>query len=301
MLGASAYKVRRDGVFSCPASAYASDHYLAYCHGSSYGDYDYGAFWFRLEPPTSDAATNAEVLFLGDSRMQFGLSTKVTADWFSSRAARYYLLGFAYNGNYAFTAPLLQRLGPRARVYVINLDRFFEDSLTPPAKTVLRDSTARTRYEQKRFWQRAHQRVCGGLPVFCGHKIAFFRSRATGSWTVTGGRLTGAPVSYVGDVDQNVFNAYTAAAGEFLSHLPVSRECVILTIVPTSGTAAATRAGTAKAIAAALGLSLVEPELDGLSTFDGSHLDHRSAERWSAAFFAAAGPKMEQCLAPRPR
>jgi hypothetical protein len=300
VLAASGYKLRRDGVFSCQASGYLSNHYLAYCQATSYGDYDYGAFWFGLEPPASAAATTADVLFLGDSRMQFGISTDATAHWFSAHSLTYYLLGFAYNGNYGFEAPLLRRLGPRAQVYVINLDRFFEDSLTPPAKTVMRDSTARTRYEQKRLWQRAHEGICGGLPSLCGHEIAFFRSRATGAWTVTGGRLTAQPVSYVERVDPDVLKAYETAARAFLSHLPVSRNCVLLTIVPTAGTAPGTGAGTAKAIAAALGVSLVGPELAGLSTFDGSHLDHQSAERWSTAFIEAAGPKIVQCLAPRP-
>jgi hypothetical protein len=57
-----------------------------------------------------------------------------------------------------------------------------------------------------------------------------------------------------------------------------------------------TQTKAASAIAAALGLELIAPELEGLQTFDGSHLDPPSAERWSRAFFQAAGPKIRQCL-----
>jgi hypothetical protein len=65
---------------------------------------------------------------------------------------------------------------------------------------------------------------------------------------------------------------------------------------------------TAGAVAKALGLALVAPEPDGLQTFDGSHLDPASAERWSKAFFEAADSQMRKCLsrsqalgnAPRP-
>jgi len=53
---------------------------------------------------------------------------------------------------------------------------------------------------------------------------------------------------------------------------------------------------TAGAVADALGLNLVAPELEGLQTFDGSHLDPASAERWSKAFLDAAGPQIRKCL-----
>jgi hypothetical protein len=71
----------------------------------------------------------------------------------------------------------------------------------------------------------------------------------------------------------------------------VERQCVILTIVPTKDT----RRAEAQAIADALGVSFIAPHVAGLTTFDGSHLDVRSASLWSAAFLAAAGPLLERC------
>jgi len=82
----------------------------------------------------------------------------------------------------------------------------------------------------------------------------------------------------------------------FVSRLPVSRDCIVLTNVPTEERTVGTGAGTAKAIAAALGLDLIAPELDHLRTFDGYHLDRQSAERWSSALMAAAGPTILKCL-----
>jgi hypothetical protein len=292
LLAACAYSLRTYGILACPASGYGSDRYLGYCGATSYGDYDYGAFWFGLEPKAIDGATNAQVLFLGNSRMQFGLSTAATANWFASLPVRYYLLGFSHNGNYTFEGPLLRKLRPKAKVYVINIDLFFEQSETPPARAVMRDGAAKSRYEQKRGWQEIHRPLCESLPVLCGHHIAFFRSMATGAWVVTGGRFTSKPVSYNQNIDRKILEAYTASGTEFLSDLPVRRECLILTMVPTVDTPI----GTAKGIASALGLGLVAPELAGLNTFDESHLDRESALRWSAAFIEAAGPRIRKCL-----
>ena len=99
---AYAYQLRTQSIFSCPADGYSADRYLAYCSGTSYADYEHGAFWFDLEPSAQDFARNADVLFLGNSRLQVAFSTAATANWFSAASARYYLLGFGYYENVIF-------------------------------------------------------------------------------------------------------------------------------------------------------------------------------------------------------
>jgi len=84
-----------------------------------------------------------------------------------------------------------------------------------------------------------------------------------------------------------------ATAMNFLSHLTVRRECVILTNVPT----VETKIGNVNAIAKAIGVDLVTPEIPTeLKTYDESHLDQPSAERWSQAFFQMASSRIRSCL-----
>jgi hypothetical protein len=291
-LGAGVYGLRTYGIFSCPASGYGSDGYLGYCNGESYGDYDHGAMWFGLEPAANAAAANARVLFVGNSRIQFAFSSKATSDWFSSLSESYYLLGFSHFENYTFEAPLLQKLQPRAKVYVINIDSFFDQTATGPGKTVMEDESAKSRYEEKRRWQKIHRAVCAPLEALCGQQEAIFRSRAVGTWVVTGRRFTGAPVTYSDDIDPSVLASYTAAGKQYLPGLPDNPDCTILTIVPTMNTGV----GTAKAIADALGFNFVAPRTPGLVTFDQVHLNAESAQNWSAAFFEEAGPQIRRCL-----
>ncbi len=292
LLAACVLSLRRYGVFACQADGYGSDRYLAYCQSVNYSDYDHGAFWFGLEPTAHEAAADAQVLFLGNSRMQFGLSTPETTNWFASPRVRYYLLGFSYNGNYRFEEPLLQRLKPNASAYVINLDLFFESSESPYARAVMKDPDAKVRHEEKRGWQQLHHPLCGRVKYLCGNAQAFFRSRDTGAWILTGGQFRSKPVSYSRTVDKTRLETYTAAGRDFLRQLPVRPECVIFTMVPTVETDAA----TATAVAEALGLTFVSPELEDLVTFDESHLDQESAQRWSRAFLEAAGGHIRACL-----
>lgn len=292
ILGAYLYMLHGQSIFACPASGYSPDHYLAYCHADHYGDYDHGAFWFDLEPQVRESAQNAQVLFLGNSRLQFGFSSDATDHWFASNDATYYLMGFAYWENYLFERALLQRVQPKAGVYVINIDTFFDAKETPPAQIVMHDADATGRYHSKQVWQHIHAKVCWGLPFLCGSDQAFFRSRRTGGYVLKGGRVTHVPVSYEQGVDQKLAQDYIARASGFLADLPVDKQCVLLTMVPTVHTPV----GTARVIAQSLGATLIAPEIEGLTTFDTSHMDRASAERWSKAFLDAAGPRINECL-----
>ena len=293
VLAAFTYKLRTYTIFACQADGYSSDRYIAYCNGAGYADYEHGAFWFGLEPVAQDFARNADVLFLGSSRLQVALSTAATADWFSAASARYYLLGFSYNGNVILADELLRRIRPRARAYVINVDDFFESSESPPMKTILHDPNARNRYEVKRLWQHVHEPICKTFRALCGNDYVIFRSRETGAYTKRTGKEKIMPVSYDEAVSRNVVDSDTAAAIDFLPRLRVEQKCIILTNVPT----VETKIGNVKAIAKALGVDLMTPEIDAeLKTYDGSHLDQLSAEQWSQAFFQVASSRIRSCL-----
>ncbi len=241
----------------------------------------------------TDVAASAEVLFLGSSRMQLALSTRATADWFSSTSARYYLMGFGYNENAFFARELLLKFKPKAKVYVVNIERFFDRSETVPAATVMRDPAARGRYVLKRLWQFVHRPICQTLTMICGDQYVIFRSRETGAFSVWGlSQFKSAAVSYDQSLDQAAVQNEAAIGREFLSNLPVKRECIILTMVPY----VQTKVTAVNALADALGMNLVRPDVDDLQTFDGSHLDRPSAERWSKAFLQAAAPQIRKCL-----
>jgi hypothetical protein len=292
-VGAYLVMQRLQGALSCSAEGYRSDRYMGYCNGSAYGDYDHGAVWFGLEPGVQEFAAAADVLFLGSSRMQFAFSTIATDKWFAAQAASHYLLGFTHTENISFTAPLLARLKPRAKVYIINVDRFFSDAETGPGSQILHDKAIRQRYTEKQRWQQPHRWICK-IPVgICGHKFAYFRAVKTGHFVERGvNKVNPASVTEGPGGGQDQWDHYKALANEFVAKLPVDRACVILTLVPYPKT----RLAEAQAIASSLGLELITPPLEGLRTHDGSHLDKPSAELWSQTFFDLAGARIQQCL-----
>lgn len=287
--------LRTQGIFACPAgdAYFGTSRYVGYCNATGFGDYDHGAFWFGLEPAAARFAADADVLFLGSSRMEFALSTVETDQWFSSAGLSHYLLGFTSTENSTFVAPLLGKLKPRAKVYVINVDQFFNGVETDIGSEILHDPEAEQNTKQKKVWQDLQRSVCRRVRAICGHQFAYFRSIEHGHWVQRG--VNPRPSAPTGDgpiEDQQHWNEYAAAAQQFIASLPVDRACVLLTIVPSPRT----RMAEAKAIASATGIQLVNPQLPGLQTFDSSHLDGTSAQRWSTAFFEIAGPRIRHCF-----
>jgi hypothetical protein len=292
VLGAFLYKLRVDGLLACPAS-YGSNAYLTDCNARAYGDYDHGAFWFGLEREAQRAAAEAQVLLLGNSRLQFAFSDVATSNWFARSGISYYLLGFSNSENTVFFSPMLTKIRARPKVYVINVDRFFDDRISPPMEQILRDPTVEERYRDKQKWQSVHRLVCTSFSVLCGTAVAVYRDRTTGRWVRDGtGSVRAAAVSDDNSSGVETWNRYARLGEEFIERLPVERSCIILTIVPTVHT----RRAEAEAIASRLGLDLFAPDVDGLRTFDGSHLDRASAERWSAAFLREVGAKIRACV-----
>jgi hypothetical protein len=299
LVAAFALHMRQAGIFSCPAEDYGPGSYLGYCNGAAYGDYDHGAVWYGLEPGVREAAAAADVLFVGNSRMQFGLSAPALGRWFGDNGFSYYLLGFSHNETAKFTQPLLAGLKPRARAYVVAVDKFFFERESPPAAEVMY-SDAAARYAAKRAWQGPHRLLCGALPALCGNEISFFRQRDTGEWRYDGSNgivpeviESDRPVYTKGDpalVETVSENARSFMA--FLDGLGIPPGCVILTYIPS----AENNRLLANAIASAVGLELIAPQGEGLRTIDGSHLDRDSAEKFTTAFFEQAGPRLAQCL-----
>jgi hypothetical protein len=290
------YTLRTRSAFACPASGYGADWYLAYCSATEYGDFDHGAFWFDLVPGVRENLQHADVLFLGNSRMQFGFSAEPTRRWFEAAGATHYLAGFAYWENVNFEIALLGKIAPRPKMFIVNLDSYFVPGETEPAKAVMHDPSALGRYRRKEFWQIPHRFICGELPTICGDSGAFFRSVSTGYYVRAGGNPGAYAVSDDPKIDSASFDYSVGAAERLMRELHVERSCVLFTMVPTD----ATKRVQAEALAHELGVKFISPQIPGLTTFDHSHLDADSGARWSAAFFEQAGPDIRRCLAAPP-
>jgi hypothetical protein len=202
-------------------------------------------------------------------------------------------MGFSYWENVNFEMPLLEKIAPKAKLFIINVDSYFVPEQTEPAKAVMHDPTALGRYRRKAFWQAPHRFICGEFPRICGNHESFYRSISTGDYIRQGGDSGAYAVSDDPTVDAASLGYSVGSAEQLLRALRVERSCILFTIVPTVGT----KRVQAEALAQKLGVKLISPQIPGLTTFDHSHLNADSAAEWSAAFLKQAAPDMQRCLA----
>jgi len=295
LLGAFALHVKREGIFMCPGNGYGNEFFLANCTAADYGEFDHGAFWFGVERAATANAARADALFLGNSRLQYGFSAPATNAWFAQADRSFYLLGFAYDESMAFTGPLLKRMAPRARAYVINVDGFFTDQASLPAQEIMAPQGGLSRTLIKWAWQGPHRTLCPLAPRVCEVAPATYRRIDNGQWTFSGAAPYYNIPREIVPLDPAAVESARVHAEQFLAALPVDRSCVFFVYVWTGRNESA----NAEALAHATGVQFSSPVIEGLQVFDGSHLDRPSAERFSRAVFADIGPNLQQCLAGR--
>jgi hypothetical protein len=294
-IGAPALMIARVAPLGCPV-ADAPGRFLAFCRNGAYQDFEHGAYALRLRPDAVTATQRAQILFLGNSRVEIGFSTDATRRGFAAAGLSFYLLAFGYGESDGFAATLLHDLALHPRAVVIDADPFFTWKPGEPA-LFLRDHPFRAalEYRAKTAAAALLALACpaGSVAWPCGGDLAMLRDDVDGFWSITGpGTSNVLPFnSHNGKAPDPA--PFIDAARRFLADLDLPPGCVVLTTVPTPQRPL--DAATVHRIADAIGAAWAEPQLDGLATIDTSHLTRASAERWSAAFLEATMPVFERC------
>ena len=169
--------------------------FRAYCMSPYYGAYEQGAYWLDLEPAAIAHLKKAEVLFLGNSRAQFGFSTDKIRDYFGARGIPFYVMGFSYGESSYFAIALIEKYHLKPKLVVIDADPFFNTGFSDPAKELFDESGSeidhalrRVRldwdYQRRRAFNHLQPALCAAFPRLCsGAFKSIYRSEANGlSW-----------------------------------------------------------------------------------------------------------------------
>ncbi len=182
---------------------------------------------------------------------------------------------------------------------IINVDPFLTGKGSEVSDPLLSGTDQLAAYVHlliERLAQSVQRATCGAHALrllTCGEARTIYRSRIDGTWDITYYRESRKfPVAI--DPSRHLALAPRAVevARRFLAAARLAPRCLLLTSVPSNFATPL----LAQQIADALGSPMVEAALDGLSTFDLSHLDAPSADRWSAQFLKRAGPLIDACM-----
>jgi hypothetical protein len=231
----------------------------------------------------------ADILFVGSSRMMFALRSRVITPWATAHGVKYYALGFGHRDGDEWVLDVIRRHDLRPKVVVVNVDGFFGRARSEWANRVRRDSAfgaakAQLEGEIGHEMRRAiHQVIPNwidlyGRPGFpFGNEFIAYRSRENGTWSITPwpAPSMAAPAADFGVMQ--VGERIGAPARAFKEEMERRGARLVLTYVPTPDGGP----GNPVALGAMLGVPVVGMDVDGLTSHDGSHLSEESAVFWS--------------------
>lgn len=266
-------------------------HYLA--HGRA-GHTDHHVLYHGLDPVSNERLDTADVLWLGNSRLQFALSRSVLRPFFSSRNVSYFVLGFGHDETFHFPLSILERRQLKPRLVLVNVDEFF---MSPPSEWATR-VMADSRFDAFKWWFEAEAAHASRLllhawvphwPERLGGQgqVVVYRSRLDGTWFVGTPEVNTGPLPVSLDegapAEERVNNARA-----FVDRMRAQGTAVIFCLVPSPTTSRA----TAAALAHQVGVPLLAPEVDEPLTMDGSHLTEESASEFAMLLLDALEPHL---------
>jgi len=243
-------------------------------------------------------ARTADVLLLGDSKMQFAFPRGVLERVSGETGCSFYNLAFGHAEGAVFARALMEKHDLRPRYAIVSKDDFFRPEASAFAqqvmgtgrweawKTVLeRNLVGRTR-QHSALARLPRWRILDRGPDAFGPDPMIYRSAAWGSWAVRKENVrprSAQPVPGNRPRSGEISADLLARAVTFQRFLADRGADLVLTQAPFF----ASDAVAAEALARALGVPFLLPDLPDLVTRDGEHLDDPSAERFATAFLAA--------------
>jgi hypothetical protein len=235
-----------------------------------------------------DHARQADILFVGDSRMPLGLREGVIVPEAQALGLRVFSLACGHVERVRFALDLIRKHDLRPRLVVVaGGPHVFEDVLSKPAEK----AEKLTRWQAWNAWTEAEaawaiqRRLHAWLPKvdWLGPGLAFpwiiYRSSRTGWWLPVREPEWSYPIGF--DEEARSYENLLPMARELKEELDRRGAGLVLTVVPYGNT----RWGHLAYLARELGVPTVVPGFDGMFTSDGSHLNRASADRYSSLFW----------------
>jgi hypothetical protein len=267
------------------------DYYLAVDTLASSFHFDHVALYHGL-CDTVKFMKRADVLFLGTSRMMFGLRQEQLGRTFHRLGMSYYLLGFGHGEPELFPVAIVRQFDLHPKLVIINTDWYFLGARTAFAEKVVRQTSfeaCKALFEGTAAHiarRDLHHLFPHWLHQFEGRKgLVLYRSRSNGMWFGPETYPLSIPFSearVTPATPPQVLLAMTDFAHRFVQEMEARGARVILTYIPSPDG----DRKQAEELASRLDLPLIAPTLTGLDTVDNSHLSPRSAERFTTAFVA---------------
>jgi hypothetical protein len=290
---------------NCWSSKYGPLYYLVVCDTAAWAtdniqEYEAGAIYYGVESGISEAIRNAQVIFVGSSKLQAAFSTQATTAYFAKQNIRYYMLGFTTR-NLGVVLPSLKSKRASPSLLIVNAEPSFFTAQTPPSNVVSGGLRTYWRLAKDVGLQRLQRAICPIFPSICSPPDrTMYRSANTGQWRWQDSYYPEQSIPFnellPDEFSDNEFKVAVDSGERFLREININPGCIVFTGIPNNRQDAP---AIASRLAQRLGTHLILPKVEPILLLDDYHLNFDTAERWSAAFLNELTPVLQSCLSKR--
>ena len=280
-------------------AGYDTGEYMTSCVTIDETRFRSGAIVMGAQKESVEALREVDVIVLGNSRTLRSFSTDAIDNYFKSRGMTYFVMateGSSYRGALFNLASL--DINPK--ILLVNNEIFASDAMPDAFEELIRyPDKYRTRFAVFDAAQDFQKFVCAReVPVlediYCnGTESSFWRSHTNGQ---IANALVAKPeqntVFRIQQGGEGLSADYTRRALTFFDELDAGAPCPILYIVDSPRG----QPKLLETVGSQTGLQTVHTSLSGLASYDNSHLDRPTSERWAEAFVELLDPAIENCL-----
>jgi hypothetical protein len=261
-----------------------------------------GAMFLDVDQDLIRGLRAADVVILGNSRTVRTFASAAMNRYFRDKGIRYFVLASEGSG-FRFSQLILERLGVRPKVLMVNNESFYIDILEDTNRdVVLNPDRFNSSLSSFYYSKKLQQWICASS--FSILKDFYCHGSSSGGWrSAVNGTLYldlnnypdppgHVPVVVPPETRLHSFDFFMKVSGPFFKSPSVKDSCLIDYVIPSNMSSV----DLARKMSSAIGAAFVYPAVDNLFSFDGSHLVIESSERWSAEFVKLVDPYVDKCL-----
>lgn len=291
------WKIRK-----CNPEGYARGDFMTACAGIKVDRYAFGSIYLGSQKNAVKNAKTADVIVFGNSRTMRSFSTDAIDNYFKSKGLTYVI--FAVEGaSYASAQHTVEKLGLKPKIVMTNTEILYSNVVGSAfGDLVYFPDKYKTRFDFFHAAQSFHKWACESKfqklkDIYCkGRTGAGWRSAVTGRFKW---ELVAEPEKNILFAPRKEQNPPDLRLGrvlpngrEFLGNSNFKDSCHVLYIVNSPSSEPILQ----NALAAEIGALPVYSAFDDLKTYDKSHLDRPTSERWASAFVKDLDPALNKCL-----
>jgi hypothetical protein len=277
---------------------------LVSCGDVSSQFYYSGSLYLDIDKELVESLRRADVVIVGNSRTQRTFASRAIEQYFTGKNLRYFVLASEGSG-FRFTQLILEKIGARPPILLVNNESFYVDVLDDTNRdVVLYPEKFATALSAFYYSKKLQEWICASsLPLlkgfYCRGTAGGWRGVENGSIFFPAGYYPDPPgrilVEVPSETRMNYFAFYVKNARNFLASPSVKDGCLINYVIPSNNSSV----DLARQMAEEMGAAFVFPSPDNYYTADGSHLVPESSERWSTEFVRLADAYVDECIARR--